>query len=83
MKPTNESYRAATRVNVLSPEIVVIENADSVSELEGSMAKGVKGEPIADSPGSEAAARQRKVCVRTWDTRLYSRAGYPLTNRKA
>ena len=57
MKPANESYRAATQVNVLSPEIYVIENADSVKELEGSMAKGVKGEPIADSPGSEAVAR--------------------------
>jgi hypothetical protein len=60
MKPTNESYRAAIRLrrmNVLSPEIYVIENADSVKELEGSMAKGVKGELTADYPGSKAVAR--------------------------
>lgn len=30
MKPTAERYQAATRVNVVSPEIVVIEEADSI-----------------------------------------------------
>ena len=57
MKLRSGNYRAVTQVNVLSPEIYVIENADSVNELEGSMAKGVKGELTADSPGSKAVAR--------------------------
>jgi len=29
MKPTDERYQAATRVNAISPEIVVVEEADS------------------------------------------------------
>jgi hypothetical protein len=37
MKPMAGSYWAATQVNVVSSEIVVVEEADSVSRLEGSM----------------------------------------------
>ena len=38
MKPTAERYQAATKVNDVSPEIDVVEKADSVGELEGSTA---------------------------------------------
>jgi hypothetical protein len=37
MKPTNVRYQAATRVNAVSPEIVVVAEADSLHALEGSM----------------------------------------------
>jgi hypothetical protein len=37
MKPVAGSYRAATQVNVVSLESVVVEEADSISWLEGSM----------------------------------------------
>jgi hypothetical protein len=30
MKPTEEKYQAATRVNAISPEIVVFEEADNI-----------------------------------------------------
>ena len=42
LKPAIDNYRAAIRLrrmNVLSPEMVVIENADSVSELEGTLTR--------------------------------------------
>ncbi len=41
MKPTVERYRAATKVNALSPEIDDFEKADSLQELEGSTVHGV------------------------------------------
>lgn len=41
MKPTDESYQAATKVNAFSPEIVVVEEADSLCALEGSMVASV------------------------------------------
>jgi hypothetical protein len=37
MKPTDVRYQAATEVNVVSPEIVVFVEADSLCALEGSM----------------------------------------------
>jgi hypothetical protein len=37
MKPTTERYQAATQVNAVSPENVVVVEADSVHPLEGSM----------------------------------------------
>jgi hypothetical protein len=37
MKPVAGSYRAATQVNVVSLEIGIIEEADSIFWLEGSM----------------------------------------------
>ena len=37
MKPTDMRYQAATEVNVISPEIVVFVEADSLCALEGSM----------------------------------------------
>jgi hypothetical protein len=52
MKPVAGSYRAATQVNVVSSEIVVVEEADSVSRLEGSMLGLVIGESLRTPPGS-------------------------------
>jgi len=37
MKPTNVRYQAATKVNAVSSEIVVVVEADSLHALEGSM----------------------------------------------
>ena len=37
MKPGLGRYQAATKVKVLSPEILIVEEADSVHELEGSI----------------------------------------------
>jgi hypothetical protein len=42
MKPTNVRYQAATKVNAVSPEIVVDAEADSLHALEGSMDADVK-----------------------------------------
>jgi len=50
MKPAYGRYQAATKVNVLSPEIVVIKKADSIHKLEGNMAMNVTGE-FRESPG--------------------------------
>jgi len=47
MKPVAGSYRAATQVNVVSLEIVVVEEADSISRLEGSMHQSVMARPVA------------------------------------
>ena len=59
MKPAYGRYQAAIRLrrmNVLSPEIVVIEKADGMQALEGNMAMNVSGEFMGTFPGSEAAA---------------------------
>jgi hypothetical protein len=56
MKPTDESYQAATKVNAFSPEIVVVEEADSLCALEGSMAASVMASLQSALPGSWAAA---------------------------
>lgn len=50
MKPANGRFQAATKVNVLSPEIVVIEKADSIHKLEGNMAMNVTGEFMGTFP---------------------------------
>jgi len=56
MKPTDERYQAATTVNAISPEIDVIEKADSMEELEGRTVMGITGEFIIAFPGSQAVA---------------------------
>ena len=82
MKPAYGRSQAATKVNVLSPEIVVEEKADSICKLEGKMAVSAKGEFIDTFPGSEAAAWNRKEHVGTWEARSDSRKGYLSTSRK-
>jgi hypothetical protein len=52
MKPVSGSNRAATQVNVVSLENVVVEEADSMARLEGSMQKPAIGEGISTPPGS-------------------------------
>jgi hypothetical protein len=52
MKPEYRRYRAATQVNVVSSEIVAVEEADSVSGLEGSMQSSVIGEGDCAPPES-------------------------------
>lgn len=56
MKPIDERYQAATRVNAISPEIVVVEEADSFNDLEGSMDVFEYGKNINTLPGSQAVA---------------------------
>jgi len=55
MEPVDWRYRAATRVNVVSPEIVV--EADSIFWLEGSMQTTEIGEGVSAPPGSQTVAR--------------------------
>ena len=55
MKPTDERYQAATTVNAISPEIDVIEKADSMEELEGRTVMGIMGEFIIAFPGSSGS----------------------------
>lgn len=45
MKPTSVRYQAATQVNAVSPEIVVVVEADSLHALEGSMVADEKASP--------------------------------------
>ena len=82
MKPAYGRYQAATKVNVLSPEIVVNEKADSLQALEGNMAMNVTGEFMVTFPGSEAAAWCRTERIGTWEPRSDFRKGYPPTSRK-
>jgi len=85
MKPAYGRYQAAIRLrrmNVLSPEIVVIEKADSIHKLEGNMAMNVTGEFMGTFPGSEAVAWCRTERIGTWETRSDFRKGYPPTSRK-
>jgi hypothetical protein len=46
MKPVVGRYRATTQVNVLSPEIKLVEEVDSFNMLEGSMHTTVIGEVV-------------------------------------
>jgi hypothetical protein len=82
MKPAYGRYQAATKVNVLSPEIVVIEKVHSMQVLEGNMSMSSISEFMGTFPGSEAAARCRTDRVGTWVPRSDFRKGYPPTSRK-
>jgi hypothetical protein len=68
MKPVVRRYRAATQVNVVSSEIVVVEEADSVSWLESSMQSSVIGEAGCAPPGSQTVARYRMEYDGTWES---------------
>lgn len=52
MKPIDERCQAATKVNAISPEIDVVEKADSMEELEGRTVMGIMGKFIIAFPGS-------------------------------
>ena len=54
-------------MNAVSPEIVVVVEADSVSWLVGSMQASETGEGVCALPGSQAVARYRKERVGTWE----------------
>ena len=58
-------YWAATQVKVLSLEIAIVTEADTVHVVEGRMDSTVKGEVISTPSGSEAVARCQKDSVGT------------------
>ena len=59
------AYWAATQVKVLSPEITIVTEADTVHLVEGRMDNTDKGEVISTPSGSEAVARYQKDNVGT------------------
>jgi len=82
MKPTAERYQAATQVNVLSPEIVLIEKADRIQESGRQHGDVRNGGGMAAFPGSQTAAWYRKDRVGTWETLTNPFKGYLQTSRK-
>ena len=82
MEPTAERYQAATQVNVVSPEIVLIEKADRI-QVSGRQYGGARnGEGMATFPGSQTAAWYRMDRDGTWETLADPVSGYPQTSRK-
>ncbi|MCP4461051.1 MAG: hypothetical protein GY816_23970 [Cytophagales bacterium] len=71
MVPVARRYRAATQVNVVSPEIADIKEADNIVRLEGSIQMSVIGKAICAPSGSQTVARYRKERVGTWES-LYA-----------
>jgi hypothetical protein len=67
MKPVVRRYRAATQVNVVSSEIVVVEETDSVSWLERSMQTSVIGEAGCAPAESQTVARYRMEYEGIWE----------------
>jgi len=65
VKPEEGRYRAATQVKVLSPEIAIFTEAETLHFVEGSMDNTAKGEVVSTSSGSEARARYQKDSVGT------------------
>ena len=82
MEPTAERYQAATQVNVVSPEIVLIEKADRIQVSGRQHDLGRQGKAKITFPGSQTAAWYRMDCVGTWETLTGPRRGYPRTSRK-
>jgi hypothetical protein len=82
MKPTAERYQAATQVNGVSPEIVLIEKADRL-QVSGRLHGNVrKGEDMTTFPGSQTAAWYRTDRDGTWETLAGPCKGYLQTSRK-
>lgn len=82
MKPTAERYQAATQVNAISPEIVLIGKADRF-HASGRQHGFIRyGEYKTTFPGSQAAAWYRTDRIGTWETLADPRKGYPQTSRK-
>ena len=58
---------AATKVNVLSPEILRFAEDEGFHLLEVNINTCVKSECVLDMPGSEAVAGKQNVYVGTWE----------------
>lgn len=82
MEPTAERYQAATQVNVVSPEIVLIEKTDGIQESGRQHGLCRQGEAKNTFPGSQTAAWYRTDRVGTWETLAGPVRGYPQTSRK-
>ena len=65
----NGSLSAATKVKVLSPEIILVALGQGFHILEANIRTHVKGESVSDMPGSKSVAGKRTVYIGTWENR--------------
>jgi len=68
MKPGGRSCWAATKVKELSPEIIIVSEADTVHFVEGNMLSAAIGKGVSTLTGSKTVARQQMDSVGTWET---------------
>jgi len=65
MKPGGRNWWAATKVKELSPEIIIVPEADTVHFVEGNMLSAAIGKGVSTLAGSKTAARQQMDSVGT------------------
>ena len=75
VKPEEGRYWAVTQVKVLSPEITIVTEADTLHFVEGRMGNTVKGEVISTPSGSETVARCQKDSMGTREAQGALRKG--------
>lgn len=68
VKPGGRSCWAATKVKELSPEIIIVSEADTVHFVEGNMLSTAIGKGVSTLAGSKTAARQQMDSVGTRET---------------
>ena len=64
----NGSLSAATKVKVLSPEIINIAQGQGFHFLETNIRTLAKGESVSGVSGSKSVAGKRTVYIGTWET---------------
>jgi len=72
----NGSLSAATKVKVLSPEIINIAQGQGFHFLETNISSLDKGESESGVPGSKSVAGKRNVYIGTWENQSVPKGSY-------